>query len=250
MASSLGPQFSAPPGVAVGGIPDFPEIPPIPKLGKLAPQKSGWHGTKIDIPVGGRILPPSMTSSQKSQAGLDDQTYFTPSNYEAWGYATGSQRHIGQRPRVYKTQPRGIQRVDENHEKQRIVVGPDAGTRYTEDTAPRTVKSQIVTDVEWTPPPMRDTKNGWVQGTLPEVNWNDWGYPNWVESTGDGERYDDMGVHESASAYKLRDSSPSPMKENADFPSHKFNPDQFVLPGLEDWSPKAPEEPKSDQPLL
>jgi hypothetical protein len=145
-----------------------------------------FHGTGVSIPVGGEIVP----KNNLEDAGLTlnrptsdaNSTYFSTSNNRAWSHALPYRKNIGelyaygigtydddfdekfqQRPRVYVTQPVGNVEVDPEFPKDSF-------------KAPK----QVVKDIEWTPPPQEWAREEWVQGTLPEINWNKYNAPNWL----------------------------------------------------------------------
>lgn len=192
----------------------------------------GFHGTKADI--SGFLLPSSQTGAEAAGIALPDKTYFTPLEEEAWGYATGTGRGTG-RPRVYETSPQGHQELDSNHAATRPTVGIGKNLErpaYTEMTAPRTAPSQEIVDTQWTPTPK--FLGGWVQGTLPHVNWNQFDAPNWVQYNAQGEGYDD---------FDQPVEPPAPMKVESPEPSGVKNFKDVPLPGFEaaDSSPPPPQ---------
>lgn len=200
------------------------------------PLPMGFHGTKAGIT--GEIKPASATGAEAAGISETNRTYFTPNEEEAWGYATGTGRGQG-RPRVYQTRPIGHQELDVNHVTSRpaVPIGKDLQTpsAYTEMTAPRTVDRQQITDTLWTPTPR--FKGGWVQGTLPHVNWHQFDAPNWVQYTAKGEAYDDFGqVMESPNDKTNWNSSKSLSTSN-----FKNTP----LPGFESTTPKPTPTPNS-----
>lgn len=191
------------------------------------PQLSrGFHGTMSNI--SNFILPSAQTGAEAAGIALPDKTYFTPLEEEAWGYATGTGRGAGQRPRVYETIPLGQQELDSNHAADRPTVGIGKDLerpQYTEMTAPRTAPSQQIVDTHWTPTPK--FHGGWVQGTLPQVNWHQFDAPNWVQYNSQGEAYDDFDQPMSAANEPVASQPESRQKDFTDSP----------LPGFEDYSP-------------
>jgi len=154
----------------------------------LGPQfNRNYHGTNIDIPIGGEILPKSQVEDQDMSLNRPSadtsSTYFSNSNKRAWAHALpyrltrvdlykygrgiyddDFKDKYQQRPRVYVTEPVGEVETDPEF--------PDDSYK---------AKKQIVKDVEWIP--ALDTHDDWIQGTLPEVNWNKFNAPNWVTGT-------------------------------------------------------------------
>jgi hypothetical protein len=195
-----------------------------------APLSMGFHGTKADI--SGDIKPSASTGADAAGIALTDKTYFTPLEEEAWGYASGTGRGRG-RPRVYQTAPVGHQSLDTNHANSRptVPIGKNLEwpESYTEQTAPRTVDSQKITDTHWTPTPRH--KGGWVQGTLPHINWHEFNTPNWVQYNAEGEAHDDFGQRIEPATAQTDGGTPK-----MDTPrSFKDTP----LPGFESTTPKS-----------
>lgn len=162
-------------------------MPKDPNSKPLAPLQFGYHGTGQDIPVGGHVTPSSQVSGSKVRHpdASPDETYFSEHEGEAWLYAKDHRLSAGQmygraeydddlsdwaqmRPRVYVTKPIGDQFKDIS-----LAHDPRSGARV--------VGKQQVVDTIWTPPP--SDGETWVQGTLPEINWNKYNAPNWVAGT-------------------------------------------------------------------
>jgi hypothetical protein len=218
------------------------------------PQFSGFHGTGRSIPVGGEILPKNQVEnidlSLNHPTSDPDSTYFSTNEHRAWGHARAYRKTRGemdayglgtydddfidkfqQRPRVYTTKPDGPVESDPEF--------PDDSFK-----APK----QVVTGVEWTPPPRTSFGEEWVQGTLPEVNWNKYNAPNWLTGVNSG-----YSVVKDDRGYELHDKIPVP-SYYSHFPDEspysaggwsrydtssedtpKVNPDQFKILGMENY---------------
>ncbi len=144
---------------------------------QLPPVQFGYHATRRDIP-GDRIVAPAKHRKAKEfQSSSPDDTYFTPvpdgnpvghepttaedAEGMAWGWLQEMRPGTG-RGRVHLTEPDPEQYRD----KAATFMGA------------RTTPSQRVISTSWTPTPV--TKDGHVEGTLPHINWHQFGAPNWV----------------------------------------------------------------------
>jgi hypothetical protein len=125
---------------------------------------NAYHGTKANIES--EVLPPTVTGNYRSEGGrmFPDVTFFSVDEKLAWDMATRANQKVAGRPRVYTTQPVGETTTDP--------VGPTIGPRKS-FAAPK----QKITDVNWIPTPPEGSTG--VQGTLPEVDWTQYGGSNY-----------------------------------------------------------------------
>ena len=125
---------------------------------------SAYHGTKANIES--EVLPPTVTGNLRSSGGrmFPDVTFFSNDEMLAWDMATRANQDIAGRPRVYTTQPVGEVTTDP--------VGPQIEGRKS-FAAPK----QKVLGVNWIPTPPKGSTG--VQGTLPEVDWTQYGGSNY-----------------------------------------------------------------------
>lgn len=234
----------------------------------------GFHGTMSDF-KSDKILPPSKTGASSSYIGLGDQTYFYPrfggannaqtdaqNEQSAWTYAQETSRNqsFGQnsnaegRPRVHLTAPQGQQQLDVNHmqeqsggqfDDQGNLVG--GSNKYTEKTAPRIAPEQQIVGTNWTPP--SKFKGGWTQGTIPNINWNQFNAPNWVDYDAEGVPHDQLGQNMAPGGHSpFAPAAPqvsAPIKQG---PRQEIQGQQ-TLPGMENYGFTKRETPKQQEIL-
>jgi len=134
-------------------------------------EEKAYHGTDVDIES--EILPTSVTGNYRSEGGAiySDVTYFTPSESLAWHAAIHKFPKPGEqktRPRVYETQPVG-----------EVTTDPNFSERHPGKWNPNSLAApkQTIKDVHWIPT-VPEGSHG-VQGTLPGVDWEKHGVPNY-----------------------------------------------------------------------
>ena len=149
--------------------------------------RSGFHGTRSSVlgPAFTGFLTSASERNTKPRYGYSktDKTYFTPSEAHAWHYA-----NEGLTLGNFKKQERPIvlpvsTADDATVEKDKNM--PAVGNLSLTSDKPLEVSGEP----EWGPPP--SMYGGTVtQTALPNINWHQFGMPNWVVYRGDSPLYD------------------------------------------------------------
>ena len=172
------------------------------------PVRSGYHGTTRGLqgdelrPDIGREQPRHGISSRAHVNWFTSPTGENPQAAErtAWDWASPSapptQAELSRdpsagRPRVHETYASGRVGADPNLEES------NRGIMAQSVPTPMAASSAQVTNTRWTPPPSEEAQAAGrgVQGTIPEINWNQFGAPNTgnPEDTDGAHTMDDMG---------------------------------------------------------
>jgi hypothetical protein len=149
----------------------------------------GFHGTDHafeDSVLPGRAVP-HKNLHYPGLSGADD-TYFLPADVptrerndnenSAWGWTKNYYETEDTRRRVHVTRPIGQQHIDNN-----LHWGHGLPERKSQlNSLAHVAPAQEIKDTIWAPPP---TDGGWVEQTLPKVNWHQFGGENWTQRTPD-----------------------------------------------------------------
>jgi len=153
------------------------------EIPKKRQAKLGFHGTNYDYE--GEVLPRGKTRNMHYAISGEDDTYFLPADSPdpaqntanevgAWNWSGGGyweSEGVESRRRVHVTQPVGTQHLDNN------INGMLPRSNSELKTMAAVAPSQKIQDTHWGPPATEGTS---VTQTLPHVNWNQFGAPNWT----------------------------------------------------------------------